>query len=425
MSIKNNIDLKPLYKDSATSDIAFILNNRSGIGTTIPAHKLILKCQSSVFDRMFYGGLNDEPIIKIPDVCAEAFTEFLQFFYLTEFDLTTENIAEVFKLIDKYDTPGFWSLCEKHLERTMTPNIAYLYYELALSFNLSKRLSERLEAIICEDPKKAFQIGVTGGSNLLVLTNLLQSNRLHCKEIDIFDGAISWAKASLESKGISDTEQNIRLELGDCIKYIRFPIMSSKEFLNCLEKFPNLLPCEEYFDILQFITNQRPLSSAKHFNHTRRFYEIVIKFDRSSARGVSNKSDSIVTFSTNGIENTKFSITMRICTMQELQDRQCRAEFRCHEHCNIIEFDENLEFCLKNSTTMDDGATVFEYVCTLENALMIFKNGFFKLSLYLCQYTSAMNLTTSTNVANGKGIWAAEINGYSFLSQIIFKEIND
>lgn len=427
MSIKNIISLAPLYKDSITSDVEFILTDRSGNETKIPAHKLLLKCQSSVFDRMFYGDLNDGPTIKIPDVCAEAFTEFLQFFYLTEFDLTTDSIAEVFKLIDKYDTPGFWSLCESHLERTIGPECAYLYYELALSFNLSKVLIEKLETTICEDPKKAFEIGVTGGSNLLVLTNILQSNQLNCKEIDIFDGVISWAKASLESKSMPASEHNIRNELGDCIKYIRFPTMSSQEFLSCLERFPNLMACEEYFDILNYITNQRPLSSAKHFNTSPRCNNLqIFKFSRHPfCEVVDSKSETSVVFTTNGIENSKFKITLKIITIEEkLADRNCRAEIRSRLNC-VIDFDEYLEFSLKNSTTMDNGATLFEYVCTFENALIVLKDGRFKLSLFLNEYVVTMLLTSDVNVTNGNQIEVSDSGGNSYLSEISFQAIND
>lgn len=95
MLFKNTIDNKCLFKDELTSDVKFILCDRNGVKQAIHAHKVILKTRSPVFERMFYGDLSEIGSVVITDVSAVAFNEYLQCFYLTEFELTVENIPEV------------------------------------------------------------------------------------------------------------------------------------------------------------------------------------------------------------------------------------------------------------------------------------------------------------------------------------------
>lgn len=53
---------------------------------------------SDVFKAMFYGNLKEGDDIRVIEVSDAAFREFLQFFYLSELDLTDENIAAVLYL---------------------------------------------------------------------------------------------------------------------------------------------------------------------------------------------------------------------------------------------------------------------------------------------------------------------------------------
>lgn len=226
MRFQNAIDFKPLYKNEATSDVQFKMNDRNDSEQIIHAHKAILMCQSAVFDRMFYGDLKEGPIITITDVSAEAFCEFLQFFYSSEFDLTAEHIVEVIQLVDKYDVTKLRAFCEQYLEETLTPADTYWYYELSLSFNLSVNMLNKLEDLICEKPMLFLQYGAKGGSSSLALKNLLESDRWKCDEIDIFEGALAWARSSLTNKNEIVSNDNIRRELGDCLHYITFAFRS-------------------------------------------------------------------------------------------------------------------------------------------------------------------------------------------------------
>lgn len=272
------LNYKRLFKNETVSDVYFVVVDQNGAKQRIPALKPLLAAYSPVFDRMFYGELKETGDVEITDVSAEAFEEFLQFFYATEFRLTTENLPAVVKLVDKYDTAAFRPTCEKHLIKILSVNVAYVFYEVALTYNLSRDIVEQCEEAVCADPKQALQLGAIGGSNVRALANILQSHRLICREIDVFEGTMSWPKLSLQNKGITPSTDNIKTELGDCLYYIRFPKMTADQFVDCIEKYPELLPAEEYLDILQYIIKKRPLTAAATFNTSKRLGGSVITF---------------------------------------------------------------------------------------------------------------------------------------------------
>lgn len=91
-----------LYLDDKTADICFLFETNGGGIDRIPAHKLILTTGSQVFETMFYGSIPEGNEVKISNGNSAAFKEFLQFFYLDEITMTTENIADVINFVKQY-----------------------------------------------------------------------------------------------------------------------------------------------------------------------------------------------------------------------------------------------------------------------------------------------------------------------------------
>lgn len=308
----NILNFARLYKNDVYSDVEFVLRDRDGNRVKIPAHRLVLMVRSSVFERMFYGDLKEDRTVTIVDVSAEAFAEFLQLFYLTKVELTTDNIGEVLKLIDKYDASGLWPVCEAFMDKTLTEVTAYEYYELALSFNLGDDIKNKSEKLLCKNRKLVF--GTSDGikTNVLVLSNILASDELNGKEVDIFNDVMTWAEASLQQRKEAITVESIRMQLGDLQPFIRFPIMTIDNLMECLEKYPSLLPRQEMLEIISFVLNKKPLTLAKHFiceqrKHERKQYVIpLIKTDRYN-RG---HSDSSITLKWNKPTPVKYSVKM-------------------------------------------------------------------------------------------------------------------
>lgn len=185
MSLVHTIKHDRFFKDPTHSDVEFIAKKRDGSKVKFPAHRQLLMSQSTVFEQMLQGDMKEGLLVSNMDVCAEAFEEFLQFFYLVEVKLTSDHIADVLKLVKKYDTSHLWPVCEAFMEQTLTVDTAFHYYELALSHKLSANILDKLEEIICKNSEKAFKSSADGGANMLVLSNILKLDTFLYNEIEV------------------------------------------------------------------------------------------------------------------------------------------------------------------------------------------------------------------------------------------------
>lgn len=64
----------------------------------VSANKRILAAGSEVFREMFFGPMKEGAVIQMEHSNADAFKEFLQFFYLNKTTLSMKNIGEVVRL---------------------------------------------------------------------------------------------------------------------------------------------------------------------------------------------------------------------------------------------------------------------------------------------------------------------------------------
>lgn len=273
--MNNILEHTRFYKNEEFSDVEFLLKDRDGNTCVIPAHRLLLMSRSIVFERMLYGVLKGGRRVEIKDVSAEAFTEYLQFFYTLKAVLTSQNIGEVLKLIEKYDTPDFYPLCDKFMEDTLSESVAYEYYVLALSFDLPLEIRVKCEQILGQNRKLIFYPCGGVNENRLIISKFLQSNELVGDEVDIFRDVMAWVKASLEQKNKAITPQNMKDELGELIEYIRFPTMTSEGIFSCLKEYPWLLSPEEYYEIISHVVHSTPMTQTTKFNTKGRLLDRV------------------------------------------------------------------------------------------------------------------------------------------------------
>lgn len=281
MAFKTGLNHQNLYKSYISSDVQFILMDRNGVLQRIPAHKLMLRTRSKVFERMFFGELKEADVVEIPDVSAEGFCEFLQYFYFAELELSVMNLPEVFRLADKYDTAPLRQYCAQYMDETTDPDVMCVYYELTCFYEVPTKLVKKLENLIARNFDEAVKWGVAeGGFTKTSLANLLQSESFMHKEINIFNNVVAWAETSLRDQNVTVNTENIEKEMRGLVKLIRFPTMSLPEFLNCVRRCPNLLSREEYFDIQFYILTERSLTSAKCFSTiVRQDIDVVVRYE--------------------------------------------------------------------------------------------------------------------------------------------------
>lgn len=222
--------IEKMYLNTRTADVIFEItpNSTDGVTEQIPAHKVILAANSLVFQEMFYGDLKEEGKVTITDSTAEAFREFLQYFYCSQVTLSEHNWSNVMYLGKKY-------MIEKCVEATTElskltlslDNVCY-GYEMAI-FMERDDLKKYCERIIRSMTTEVFKTKSFLNSSVHLVRSILQLDSLQCNEALVFDGCIEWAKMACKKNGLDATYKEIRSQLSDLFFEIRFGEMTISE----------------------------------------------------------------------------------------------------------------------------------------------------------------------------------------------------
>lgn len=241
-----------LFLNENYADFYFVLNHKDG-QKRIPAHKLVLRMTSNEFATMFNGQWIEEHEVVIKDASYDGFVEFLQFLYLSQVKVTAENVCEVIYLANKYNVDKCIKSCTQQIKKLMTVDDVCVVLNLADKCNLNELKEYCLEKISDETSKvlnTAEFLNCTKSS----LKNILAIDFVDCKEIDMFNACIKWAKHVCEvKKKDSSVIANVREELSDCLHAIRFGAMESYEISNCVANYKGLFSHIELHDILMTI----------------------------------------------------------------------------------------------------------------------------------------------------------------------------
>lgn len=126
-----NIDCRELFMDNHLSDVILQCKNKE-----FPAHRFILSCRSSVFNRMFRAGMkeNEEGRVIIEDMEPEVLEELLRFIYCTEVSTSIDEIcSELFEAADRFDIEALKILCENEMiKKVDTENALEMYMQAEL-----------------------------------------------------------------------------------------------------------------------------------------------------------------------------------------------------------------------------------------------------------------------------------------------------
>lgn len=257
-----------LFLNAELADVDFKFNVDGEI-ERLPANKAILAVESPVFHSMFYGLWKEEGDVEIVDASADAFREFLQFFYLTKVTLTMENIEAVARLADKYDVLHFLNACSQLFEMKLTKENMCYAYQMALHLK-DDTLIQFCEKEIGLSPKEVFASDAFLRCDIETLERILDLG-LVCNEVDIFEACLKWAKYQCQNYGLDETRSdNLKEQLGDCLKSIRFGVMKIEEFTKYYALHRGLFSSDEFEDIVLMLTVKGHVS--KKFNQSPRSY---------------------------------------------------------------------------------------------------------------------------------------------------------
>lgn len=269
-----------LYLNDDLADVRFVF----GTGdhqTKVPANKANLAALSPVFYAMFFGSMKEGNEVNIADADVESFKEFLQFFYLSEMILTMENMEAVVRLADRYNILEYVESCATFSEDQWTTENICWGFQLALCLE-KEPLIRFCERKIIESSDEVLATEMFKQCPKDTLKRILSMD-LNCSEVEIFVSVLMWAKNACRQNGLNENQgENLKNQLGDCLKLIPFESMKFKEFTSAAALHQGLFTAEEFEDIV-FIHSVDGYK-AKIFNKVPRRYtwndSHVIKCER-------------------------------------------------------------------------------------------------------------------------------------------------
>lgn len=264
MSRNTHLAEKLFNEREETGDVKFIVD-----GKKVRAHRNILAAFSPKYKAQLYDTALDKDNIVIEGVTVNAFMEFLRLFYFNKVDLTYENIGMVLDLSVQSFADDFVADCVEFLkQKLVTENFWYVYH-LAIFYDI-KELINCCEQSINKNPEELFAANEFLQCDRVVLLHILKSDSLHCKEVDIFDACIAWARSVCQQKAIDAKQpENLRAELGDAIYQVRFGSMTTMDFIASYEPIRGFFSPDEFYDVMCIIGSLKGFKSDK-FNQTPR-----------------------------------------------------------------------------------------------------------------------------------------------------------
>lgn len=263
-----------------TDSRMFELKNKTGditfnVGTKqIKAHKCVLAALSPKYMAQFYGEFGDakKDVIDIPNISTAAFEEYLQFFYLDQINLTHEHIRDVLTLTEMAAVDEFTNECFKLLTDELSVETVCQSYQLAIIYNRADLIS------LCEHKISTHSSEIFTSEGFLNCTpgdlyNILQSDSLDCKETDVFQACILWAKNACTINGLDPEKmENLRKTLIDSnvLYQIRFGTMVFEDFMQyCYMNYKNLFTEEERDEIFFTISKVKDAKPNKFNDELR------------------------------------------------------------------------------------------------------------------------------------------------------------
>lgn len=360
---------KNLYLSENLADFHFIFKSKSGGGHSkrIPVHKFPLASVSDVFQVMFNGSWKEKVDVEIVDASAEAFKEFLQFFYLTEARITSENVAEVMNLGKKYDVTECFNICGEFLNKRLQTNSVHsddicVIYELASHLE-HKQLENQCAEYIERNTGAIFATEGFLGCDRKTIKRILQMDTLYCTETQVFQAFMKWMKAKCGSEEL--TLQTVQDKFSDLMHEIRFRSMTLSELRALNPPYETLFTPDERSEIVQMIESEE--YKPKIFNATRRNvfgptyfdekYHLPprLSFECNRYVGLSKKP-----YFFNNIETTTFTVNQPVA----LGAFACSPAYR-YDEC----FDRYLTIDVH--TKIELAASIFEIVDSTKSSRKI------------------------------------------------------
>ncbi|KAL3073347.1 hypothetical protein niasHT_038704 [Heterodera trifolii] len=255
----NSIErMKHLLSSGEDADIHFLVGDGDGM-KLLPAHKLILKHASDVFEAMFHfdsqkekteNASADSAVVEVPDVDPEAFAVMLSFIYADDLsELDGDNAMAVLCAAKKYVIPRLVNECLQ----VPIPKLSNVFLAFAQTrlFDLED-FSHQCLRYICQNAVTLFKSAEFLQIDQKLLAELFELDQLVINnEYDIWKAALRWADEKCRQNAIECSSENRRAALGPALFKIRFPLIPTDAFVKEIVT-SGILTNDEFVAVYQF-----------------------------------------------------------------------------------------------------------------------------------------------------------------------------
>ncbi|RXG52110.1 BTB/POZ domain-containing protein 6 [Armadillidium vulgare] len=180
-----------------------------------------------------------------------------RYLYCDEIRLEPDTVLATLYAAKKYLVPHLAQQCVKFLEVSLTARNACLLLSQSRLFE-EPELMTRCWEVIDAQAEMALQSDGFVDIDYSTLVSVLSRETLNCREIVLFEAALSWAEAECNRQDISATSANKRKVLSESLSLIRIPCMDLGEFANGPAQ-SGILSLQETTDLfLHFTANKKP-----------------------------------------------------------------------------------------------------------------------------------------------------------------------
>ena len=255
-----------MFNNELMSDVHFLVGRSEKL--RIPAHKYVMAISSPVFYAMFYGKMAErENEIKIGDSEANSFLELLRYIYYDEAKIDPLNVFGVLYLAKKYILPFLAEKCVYFLEENIDYQNAFTLLAQARYF-CEPKLEEKCWEIIDRETSRVLSSESFTEIDHETLLAVLTRDTLTVLEAELFKAIKRWAEAECNRRILPPTPENKRSVLSSALNFIRFPVMTLKEFSEDAAQ-SGILTSEETINIFLYFGSNDDSKVNSFLTHPR------------------------------------------------------------------------------------------------------------------------------------------------------------
>ncbi|GES73812.1 BTB/POZ protein [Rhizophagus clarus] len=231
------------------------------------AHMVILNYRSTYLRRILSTNKkkNDGTLIqiKLPNILPEIFQIILNYIYGGRLSLEEYDTSDIIKILVSASELSLQELVD-YIQSFLTKNKAVwmeqnfnLIYQTSFGKDSFLELQKYCTDLMSNNPNKIFKSLDFSATPENLLVSLIQSDNLQMNEVQVWDNVLKWGFAqnpgfpSDPSNFSKDDFNSLKNTLQQCVPFVRFYNLTSKEFFYNVVPYKKILPKKLYMDLLK------------------------------------------------------------------------------------------------------------------------------------------------------------------------------